>query len=96
MSKLTIVAQITAKSEHIETVKAELEKLIEPSRQDEGCISYDLHQDNANPAHFIFFENWASKAALEAHMQAPHFQAFGAATQDMIEAFNVNELTHIS
>ncbi|WP_416383486.1 putative quinol monooxygenase [Psychrobacter sp. 28M-43] len=25
------------------------------------CINYDLHQDNKNPAHFIFYENWASR-----------------------------------
>ncbi|MEM9449380.1 MAG: antibiotic biosynthesis monooxygenase, partial [Cyanobacteria bacterium P01_E01_bin.6] len=23
-----------------------------------GCIQYDLHEDNENPAHFVFYENW--------------------------------------
>ncbi len=45
MSKLTIVAHITAKADKIEQVKAELEKLIAPTCEEEGCLQYDLHQD---------------------------------------------------
>jgi len=57
MSKLTIVANITAKSDKIEFVKGELEKLIDITRAEEGCLQYDLHQDNEKPAHFMFYEN---------------------------------------
>ncbi len=44
----------------IETVKTELIKLIGDTHAEEGCINYDLHQGNENPAHFIFYENWTS------------------------------------
>jgi quinol monooxygenase YgiN len=57
MAKLTIVANITAKADKIDLVKTELEKLIDITRAEEGCINYDLHQDNENPAHFMFYEN---------------------------------------
>ena len=71
MSKLTIVANITAKSDKIELVKAELEKLIPITRAEEGCINYDLHQDKGNPAHFLFYENWESRELLaDAHGQS--------------------------
>ena len=60
MTKLTIVANITAKADQIDLVKAELEKLIDITRAEEGCLQYDLHQDNEKPAHFMFYENWAS------------------------------------
>ena len=43
MSKLTIVANIYAKAGRIDFVKAELLKLIEPTRAEEGCLNYDLH-----------------------------------------------------
>ena len=52
MTKLTIVANFVAKESSIEHVKAELLKLIDITRAEEGCINYDLHQDNQNPAHF--------------------------------------------
>lgn len=60
MSRLTIVANIFAKQDSIELVKSELMKLIDTTRAEEGCIDYDLHQNNENPAHFLFYENWQS------------------------------------
>lgn len=51
MAKLTIVANIIATPDSIDFVKAELLKLIEITRAEPGCINYDLHQDNENPAH---------------------------------------------
>ena len=58
MAKLTIVANIKANSAKVELVKAELLKLVPITRSEAGCINYDLHQDNENPAHFVFYENW--------------------------------------
>ncbi|MFK7900077.1 MAG: putative quinol monooxygenase [Cyclobacteriaceae bacterium] len=46
--QLTIVAKILAKEGKRELVKAELLKLIAITKQEEGCINYDLHQDNEN------------------------------------------------
>ena len=61
MSKLTIVANIFAKAGKIGFVKAELLKLIEPTRAEEGCLNYDLHQDFEDLRHFLFYENWESR-----------------------------------
>ena len=38
MTALTIVANIKANADKIDLVKAELEKLIEPTRTEEGCL----------------------------------------------------------
>ncbi|PIE56072.1 MAG: antibiotic biosynthesis monooxygenase [Desulfobulbus propionicus] len=95
MAKLTIVANITAKADNIEQVKAELLKLIAPTRIEKGCISYDLHQDNENPAHFLFFENWESRELLQAHLESPHLKNFVAVTEDALAEFTINEMTQI-
>ena len=71
MTNLTIVANIHAKADRVELIKAELQKLIGITRTEEGCIQYDLHQDNENPAHFMFFENWESRELWQKHMNAP-------------------------
>lgn len=96
MSKLTIVANIIAKKDKVELVKSELIKLIEPTRLEEGCIHYDLHQDNENPAHFVFLENWTSRELLQKHLQSEHIAAYKAATEGAVELFTLNELTHIA
>jgi len=81
-TKLTLIARILAKAEKRELVKSELLKLIAPTRLEEGCINYDLHQDNENSNLFIFHKNWESKALLEKHLASNHIAEY-------------QELTHI-
>lgn len=95
MAKLTIVANITAKSDKIELVKKELLKLIDITRKEEGCITYDLHQDNENPAHFLFYENWASRDLWQSHMGNNHLKEYLAATEGAVKEFTVNEMSQI-
>jgi len=95
MTKLTIVANIKAKPDQIALVKAELQKLIDITRAEAGCINYDLHQDNDNPAHFMFYENWESRELWQTHMNAPHLAAYVAATEGAVAEFILNEMTHI-
>ncbi len=71
---LTVVAQFKAKPGKEGAVRQELRSLVAPSRKDAGCLNYDLHQALENPALFLFHENWASKAHLDAHLQKPDLQ----------------------
>ena len=92
---LTIVANIHANADQIDLVKGELEKLIPITLAEEGCIQYDLHQDNENPAHFMFYENWESREIWQAHMNAPHLAAYIKATDGAVAEFTVNEMSHV-
>lgn len=96
MSKLTVVAKVIAKQEAVETVKTELLKLIEPTRLEEGCIEYKLHQDNDNPAVFVFYETWENLACLEQHMIKDHFKNYVAAVGSLIEEKVVHKMTSIA
>lgn len=95
MSKLTIIANITAAANQTELVKAELQKLIPVTLAEEGCIQYDLHQDNENSAHFTFFENWESRELWQTHMNAPHLAAYMNATDGAVEEFTLFEMSKI-
>ncbi|MFS4466619.1 putative quinol monooxygenase [Maribacter sp. 2210JD10-5] len=92
---LTIVANIHAKPEHVERVKSELIKLIAPTRAEEGCLNYDLHQDNVNENHFMFYENWASRALWQKHMQSEHILELQKIIDDIVEATVINEMMPI-
>jgi quinol monooxygenase YgiN len=96
MPKLTIVARIRARADRIDLVKAELEKLVDTTRAEEGCLQYDLHQDNEDPALFLFFENWESRALWQAHMDNRHLQDYKAATDGAVAEFTLNEMTRIA
>lgn len=96
MTTLTIVANIQANADHLDMVKAELEKLIPITRKEEGCLQYELHQDNDNPIHFMFFESWESRELWQTHMNAPHLAAYMAVTEGAVEEFTLNEMMQIS
>ncbi len=95
MSRLTVVAKVVAKKESVESVKSELLKLVAPTREEEGCIEYNLHQDNDDPALFIFYENWESAACLEKHITSDHFKAYAGAVDGLIEEKTVHKMTRI-
>lgn len=95
MSKLTVVADIHAHPDRIDRVKAELEKLIPPTRAENGCLQYDLHRDNEDPAHFMFYENWESRELWQVHLKSPHLVAYRKATEGAIARFGLYEMTPI-
>ncbi|MBK1828245.1 putative quinol monooxygenase [Haloferula rosea] len=94
-NKLTVVANIHAKADQVELVKAELEKLIDITRAEKGCINYDLHQDNEDPAHFLFFENWETRELWEEHMKAKHLADYLTATEGAVADFTIHEMSQI-
>ena len=95
MPAVTVVAKVVAKRECLETVKAELIKLIAPTRKEEGCLEYTLHQDSQDPSVFIFYENWSSEACLNGHMQSTHFKDYVCAVDGLLEEKVVNKMTRI-
>ena len=72
---LSVVAHITALADKVEEAKALLTSLTGPTRQEAGCIRYELHQNNENPRDLTFIEEWESEADLEAHLKTPHIRA---------------------
>jgi quinol monooxygenase YgiN len=61
--------------------------VLAPTRKEPGCVSYDVHQSADDPAKFLFYENWQSKEALEAHMRAPHIQILFPRVDELCVAF---------
>ncbi|HXE97078.1 MAG TPA: putative quinol monooxygenase [Dongiaceae bacterium] len=95
MSKITVVARIVAKQDSVDAVKSELLKLILPTRKEDGCIEYNLHQDNLDPALFLFYETWENAAAIEKHISTEHYRNYVKALEGMIEEKVVNKMTRI-
>lgn len=58
---------------------------ITPANTEPGCDIYDVWQDTADPLHFVVVEQWATLAALEAHMQKPYVLAGLARARELQE-----------
>ena len=91
---LTIVARFRAKPGQESRLRQELQRALAPTRAEAGCISYDLHQSLSDPALFLFYENWASQAALDAHFKTPHLQAIMKLVPDLVDGrFDITKWT---
>ena len=52
------------------------EKLVKATREEPGCLYYDLVQDAADEQVFFFVEKYTDEAAVTAHMESVHFQTY--------------------
>jgi quinol monooxygenase YgiN len=88
---LIVVAEMKAKPGLAAELRRRTVALIEPTRREAGCLQYDLHECEAEPERFLFYEIWASRAAWEAHLQQPHLVEFlGRAADCLAEPVRVS------
>ncbi|MSU58180.1 MAG: antibiotic biosynthesis monooxygenase [Pedosphaera sp.] len=87
MKTLTVIATFTARPGKEAELRAALTGLLAPTRNEAGCLNYDLHASPEDPAKFLFHENWTSKAALDAHLQSPHVKALLPRVDELCTAF---------
>jgi len=82
---ILLVAELTAKEGKEEEMKKVLVAMVAPTRKEEGCLCYNLHQSKKNPAQFMFYEQWAGKEALNKHGQSPHMKKMQAGLKGLVD-----------
>ena len=85
-TRVRVVAHIVAIFDKVEEVKSILLELIEPTRQESGCIAYELLQNQKDPTDFTFVEEWESQEFLNAHLATPHLTKAAAQLEGFIAA----------
>ncbi len=90
--RLTILARVRAKEDKRDFVLEELQKLVAPTRAEEGCINYVLHQDIENDNQFFFVEHWEDHDLWQKHMDNDLLAAFKTATEGSLEEFVIHQL----
>lgn len=50
------------------------QEMVRQTRKEDGCISYELVQNQQDAQIFYFIEKYADEAALERHRATVHFQ----------------------
>lgn len=71
---LRVVAILKAQPDKIEEVRSLLTGLLEPTREEPDCVSYELLHNRANPTEFVFVEQWANETALNQHFGTDHIR----------------------
>ena len=96
MTDLNVIALIAAKPGSEGVVRDALTELVGHTRQEEGCLKYELFESQATPGTFVTIEEWTGQDALDAHMASPHIaSALAAAGDAMAVAPAIHPLTAI-
>ncbi|MFC4235195.1 putative quinol monooxygenase [Thalassospira xianhensis] len=82
--QLTVLAIARAKPGKENELGKRLLVLVEPSRAEEGCISYEIHQSNDDPAIWMAYENWRSDEDLALHFETPYLRAFAKGGEEVL------------
>ncbi|HZG35045.1 MAG TPA: putative quinol monooxygenase, partial [Gaiellaceae bacterium] len=62
-----LLARWVAKQGEEENVRAALERLAGPTREEPGCLMWQPHRDPDDPRVFLIYEQYRDKEALDAH-----------------------------
>ncbi|MFZ1989165.1 MAG: putative quinol monooxygenase [Alphaproteobacteria bacterium] len=69
--------------ENIEKVKPHLRALVEATKQNDGCIAYEVAEDLFDPGLIRFSELWPNADLLAKHLQAPHIAPWRAVSKEL-------------
>ena len=67
----------TIKDGELDAVLAALRPLVEASRAEPGCETYQAHRDPENPNAIFLYERYVDEAAYQAHADSEHFKKYG-------------------
>ncbi len=81
-----VLARITVNADAADTARAILMGLVAQSRQEPGCVAYELYQQADMPHVFQTVEHWKDQAAADAPMSTAHVVAAIAAVGPLLAA----------
>jgi quinol monooxygenase YgiN len=81
---LTVIARLKAKVGKEAQLESALRAVLTPTRNEHGCLNYDLHVNSENPGDFLFYENWISASDLDRHLKSDHIIALQNQTAELL------------
>jgi quinol monooxygenase YgiN len=73
-NSIRVVARLVAKPDSVDQVRSILSDVVDQTRNESGCISYELLQNRTDQTDFTFVEEWESDAAIDAHLTTKHIR----------------------
>lgn len=64
---VVLVVTFTARPDSIDELRERLLGVVGPTRAEDGCLRYDLHEHPDDPLRLSFVEEWSSPDAHAAH-----------------------------
>lgn len=65
------------------------------SREEEGCLRYELFADRSGTADLYFLAEWTNQKSLDAHNQTKHVKDFGNAQPNLAKELTLTFLSRV-
>lgn len=76
--EITLIATLHAQDGKAEALAARLHEMVRATREEAGCIAYDLHRAGDDHRECILVEYWRDAAAIDLHDASAHMAALKA------------------
>ena len=76
---IIILGTVRLPAENMDAARPVMAAMARASRAEDGCMAYAYAEDVFEPGLIRVSEVWRDRAALEAHLKAPHMDAWRAA-----------------
>lgn len=93
MLVIQVLVPCAIPSQHQQRALELYRELIEATRLEPGCRSYDLHRDLDDDTQFVLIEEWESQEHLDAHTRTAHFRRLVAELENLETAQPARLLT---
>lgn len=82
---IIVAAKITCPPGKRDAFIKEARACIDATRNEAGCLLYELYASTEDADKLIYYEHWKSRADLDRHIGSEHMKAFGKikAEQDL-------------
>lgn len=80
---IVVSGTVTGKPETFDELLAAALDHVRRSRTEPGCLQHGVAIDAENPLTLVFYEEWADRAALDAHFQVPGSLTFMQAVRSL-------------
>lgn len=81
---LNIVAVVQGKAGTADQLYQIIKPCVAASRNDPGCLQYQIHRDLDHADRLVFLERWANRQSLQQHEQTAHFKTLAEAIKPLL------------
>ncbi len=87
---LMCVAEFRARPDTFPALNERLQELVRLTRQEAGCLQYDLSHSTEHPRTCVVIERFRSKADFDAHSSQGYLQSFIRDLDSLVESASVH------
>lgn len=80
-----VISKIKVKEGEVDAFVDLFKAMIEPTRQEVGCVQYEMHRDEEAPSTLVAVETWETRDAFDGHLISDHFKKIAPAMEKLMD-----------